>query len=352
MPRVAKNASHQQRAPGGMFTSNPRSIDPSSTESDGSDGEIDDNLWETDEESLEDKDYYEAWERLPVPRTFEERVQRNAEKRERAAARRKKAEMRGAERREAGDKDNQQGKRRGPYGVGGLSRRSIQEKKKKLRDQFQNGELDISTEELNRQLASIDTLGTASSGSKQMTITSMFSKPLANKRPRALSAADSVQPSSGSSKRSRTDADMVVNSTSEIVGEEEEEEGDGEEEPEKVDESELEEEEELSTEQLEEQARREDGDNAVDSIVIANDIADWVETVLDDAAPKEPAELQALAVDSLKGARKQKDYRSEILFAALADFYRWMPRMGTRRCKKPWPGRSIPASSVHAGSIF
>ncbi|KAJ7504585.1 hypothetical protein B0H11DRAFT_1905200 [Mycena galericulata] len=51
-------------------------------------------------------------------------------------------------------------------------------------------------------------------------------------------------------------------------------------------------------------------------------------TVLDDAALRDPKELSALAAASLKMTRKQKDYRSEVLFASLVNFYCWMPRMG------------------------
>ncbi|KAJ7934884.1 hypothetical protein B0H13DRAFT_1854876 [Mycena leptocephala] len=54
-------------------------------------------------------------------------------------------------------------------------------------------------------------------------------------------------------------------------------------------------------------------------------------TVLDDAAPLDPSELGCLAADSLKKARKLKDFCSTVLFAALVDFYRWMPRMGRLR---------------------
>ncbi|KAJ6591911.1 hypothetical protein B0H10DRAFT_1960705 [Mycena sp. CBHHK59/15] len=63
----------------------------------------------------------------------------------------------------------------------------------------------------------------------------------------------------------------------------------------------------------------------------ADDIADWVDTVLDDAASRKPAELEALVVASLKTARKEQNYRNSVLFAALADFYRWLPRMGHLR---------------------
>ncbi|KAJ7870623.1 hypothetical protein B0H14DRAFT_2571208 [Mycena olivaceomarginata] len=71
-----------------------------------------------------------------------------------------------------------------------------------------------------------------------------------------------------------------------------------------------------------------EGDAAVDSIAVADDIAEWVDTILEDAAPLETDQLQSLASDCLKAARKNKDYRSTVLFAALVDFYCWMPRMG------------------------
>jgi hypothetical protein len=93
----------------------------------------------------------------------------------------------------------------------------------------------------------------------------------------------------------------------------------------------IEEEVEILPEELEEQARLEDGDTAVDSIAIADDIAEWVETILDDAAPPESDKLHSLATDCLKDARKKKDYRSTVLFAALVNFYHWMPRMGRLR---------------------
>ncbi|KAJ7794205.1 hypothetical protein B0H14DRAFT_3888832 [Mycena olivaceomarginata] len=60
------------------------------------------------------------------------------------------------------------------------------------------------------------------------------------------------------------------------------------------------EEEEPVPEQVEEQAREEYGDEVVDSIILADDVADWVDTVHDDAAPQDPKELGALAAASLK----------------------------------------------------
>ncbi|KAJ6613380.1 hypothetical protein B0H10DRAFT_1951537 [Mycena sp. CBHHK59/15] len=92
--------------------------------------------------------------------------------------------------------------------------------------------------------------------------------------------------------------------------------------------SDLDNDEEQHPELLEQEACSKEGDVTVDSIIVADEIAEWVETVLEDTAPLDPSELASLAADGLKKARKSKDYRSTILFAALTDFYRWMPRMG------------------------
>ncbi|KAF8212939.1 hypothetical protein K438DRAFT_2010133 [Mycena galopus ATCC 62051] len=94
-----------------------------------------------------------------------------------------------------------------------------------------------------------------------------------------------------------------------------------------------EEEEEPLPEQVEEQAREEHGDKVVDSLILADNVADWVDMVLDDTALWDPKELGALAVMSLKTAPKQNDYQSEVLFATLVDLYRWMPRMGHLRAE-------------------
>ncbi|KAJ6597429.1 hypothetical protein B0H10DRAFT_2231990 [Mycena sp. CBHHK59/15] len=54
-----------------------------------------DNLWEsdTDSDTEEDTDYFEAWDAQPKPQTYDEREERRLEKREKAAAKRRAAEM-------------------------------------------------------------------------------------------------------------------------------------------------------------------------------------------------------------------------------------------------------------------
>ncbi|KAJ7128547.1 hypothetical protein C8R44DRAFT_732881 [Mycena epipterygia] len=314
MPRVSQTTSHQHRGTGGMFA--PSQTVPGNAETEPEDNR--DNMWESDTESdtEEDADYFEAWEAQPKPRTYDEREERRLEKQEKAAAKHRAAEMRSTH--------------RGVYGVGGASKRTVQAKKKKLRDTFKSGSLRISEDEFKCQLAAIDAtevrsdskpatkpaLATSGSLPAPRTIANMFAN---QKRARAPSPDDGIEenfPLPGVSfKRLRMDPPELPTeeeSLSDKLGDEEEEE-------------------EPVPEQVEEQAREEHGDEVVDSIVLADDVADWVETVLDDAAPRDPKELGPLAAASLKTARKQKDYRSEVLFASLVDFYRWMPRMGRLR---------------------
>ncbi|KDQ61785.1 hypothetical protein JAAARDRAFT_45287 [Jaapia argillacea MUCL 33604] len=74
-----------------------------------------------------------------------------------------------------------------------------------------------------------------------------------------------------------------------------------------------------------------DDPEEVEKVQEAEQVAEWVEGVLDDAAPKSPLELQILAEKGHTKARKDKDYRSEILFASLVNFYKWMPLQGRLR---------------------
>ncbi|KAK7065030.1 DDE family endonuclease [Favolaschia claudopus] len=328
MPRRVRNTSHSQRGADGKFTSNQTLSEP--------DSDSDDNGWESDSSSesepVDDPDYFEAWDVMPTPRTYAEREEIREQKREKAAAKRRKAEMRSAEFQEAGPTE-QTGKKRGPYTIGGLSKRRLQEKKKKLRDDFKSGQLDISKEELDRQIVATDVEAAPSKTQSlhQTSILNMFSKAAPKKRLRAPSfEVQEVSESSSSSKRPRTGSVSMATSPAlssvDLRAEEEEDES----ESDSSDESEPVSEVELEPEQIEEEARDLYGDEAVDSVAEADDVAEWVE-ILEDAAPPEPDRLQALAADCLRIARKQHDYRSEVLFAALVDFYRWMGRMGRLR---------------------
>ncbi|KAF8139572.1 hypothetical protein K438DRAFT_1785531 [Mycena galopus ATCC 62051] len=310
---------------------------PDSDSSDASaTGTDDETAWESDWEEGDTEP--QPWESLPTPRTYDERMSRNDQKRANAEAKRRATEMRSAEHQLGGAINNQQGlsgKHRGPYGVGGLAPRMIQQKCKKLKDDFESGKLRISATELERQLAAIraqGSTGTSDAKSKQTSITSMFAKALP-KRSRAISVSDDdvleISPPIDTSsqppeKRSKPDGSQASSSASSSVP------GENKDEAISPADSDIEEEPEISPEELEKEARLEHGDEAVNSIVVADNIPEWIE-VLEDAAPLDPASLGALASDSLKLARKNQDYRSTVLFAALVDFYRWMPRMGRLR---------------------
>ncbi|KAJ7016406.1 hypothetical protein C8F04DRAFT_1281500 [Mycena alexandri] len=318
MPRVAKTATHQQRSTGGLFAPSHPTLADSGTEEDDGDGDIE---WESDTESdTEDPDYSELWDAQPKPWTYDECEQRQREKREKAAAKLHAAEMRSAENREGGALNKNAGM--GAYGVGGVAKRTVQKKKKTLRDTFNAGTLNISKDELDRQLAAIEATEApsarkpipAASGSQptQQTLHTMFAQ---QKRVRAPSPDDGLQeiimPSFKHLRTDQPDPPAVELSSEESGNEEEEEE------PE--------------PEQVEAQAREEQGDAVVDAAILVDDIAGWVDTILDDATPQEPKELGALAAACLKVARRKKDYASEVLFTSLVNFYRWMPRLGRLR---------------------
>ncbi|KAJ6559023.1 hypothetical protein B0H10DRAFT_2238050 [Mycena sp. CBHHK59/15] len=121
----------------------------------------------------EDLSYSEAWQDLPLPMTFDERAEKCAAQRKRAEEKHRITEMRGAEQREAGD--NIKGKVRGAYGIGGLSTRRSQEKRKKLREDFQKGLLRISQAEFDRQMQALQPK-TADSSKSQSNLVDMFKK--------------------------------------------------------------------------------------------------------------------------------------------------------------------------------
>ncbi|KAF8214613.1 hypothetical protein K438DRAFT_1955664 [Mycena galopus ATCC 62051] len=121
---------------------------------------------------------------------------------------------------------------------------------------------------------------------------------------------------------SEDDIQEISGISSALVPEEEEESSSD-------DESEILDEIDISPEELEAEARQQEGDAAVDSIALADEIAEWVDT--EDSAPLETDKFHSLASDYLKAAQKNKDYCSTVLFAALVDFYHWMPRMGRLR---------------------
>ncbi|KAJ6491146.1 hypothetical protein C8R45DRAFT_928972 [Mycena sanguinolenta] len=293
MPKGPPKRSKVPRGPGGMFlsTQSHPNTSGSSDESDnlGSSSDSDIAALESDFELEQDPDYTEDWEGQPQPTTFEERKKMNEEKRAKIAAKKRNAEIRAAEHRLAGPVNNQKGKKQGPYSIGGTSAHTIREKSKKLKDDFKHGKLKISHEELQRQLEAMKSQGSSgTSEKKQQNIADMFG--MTQKRPRAASIlseddiqrASGMSSSSGRSKRLKTgplpeeeeesssddDIQEISGMSSAPMLEEEEESSSS-------NESEIVDEVDISPEELESAARQNEGDAAVDSIAIADDIAEW-----------------------------------------------------------------------------
>jgi hypothetical protein len=82
---------------------------------------------------------------------------------------------------------------------------------------------------------------------------------------------------------------------------------------------------------VEEDEEKKYGEGMDIEVEAAEEVSEWVNDVLDDAASEDLVVLEALAQEGLKKARKTHNYRSEVLFASLVDFYRWMPCQGRLR---------------------
>ncbi|TFY52341.1 hypothetical protein EVG20_g10592 [Dentipellis fragilis] len=72
-------------------------------------------------------------------------------------------------------------------------------------------------------------------------------------------------------------------------------------------------------------------EETVEAAKLADEVSEWVNDELEEAVPKELPALHALASEGLKYSRKKVNYREEVLFASLVDFYRWVPRQGRAR---------------------
>ncbi|KAJ7664888.1 hypothetical protein B0H17DRAFT_1143559, partial [Mycena rosella] len=300
MPKVHKHPSNAQRGSNGMFMSNhPLPPTPELASEDGdSDNEI---VWESATESESDYDSYaEEWQKFPKPMTYNERQEKRAVQKKKAEDKRRIAEMRSAEQKLAGAMDNQEGapifgaliisivqtilpgKKRGPYGIGGPSQRTLQEKRKRLKSEFTSGRLRISETEFQRQMEALKPQSTKPV-KPQPTLADMFKK-----RPRAASIPPEFAAGSSESGSKRPRIHDIAPS---ILLREEEEESSDSSEASSGAKSDIPEEVESSPKMLESEARLDGGNAAVDAIVTADTIAEWVDTILDDAAPLEPAEL-------------------------------------------------------------
>ncbi|CAK5262529.1 unnamed protein product [Mycena citricolor] len=76
----------------------------------------------------------------------------------------------------------------------------------------------------------------------------------------------------------------------------------------------------------------------LDSVNNVDDAADWIDGVLGEEEEQTDLVLQLLCAESLKMARKAKNYRAEVVWATLVSFYSWKGRLGrgktSLRCAK------------------
>ncbi|KAJ6597343.1 hypothetical protein B0H10DRAFT_2441737 [Mycena sp. CBHHK59/15] len=168
-----------------------------------------------------------------------------------------------------------------------MSVRTASGKRMTLKDDYENGQLAISEVDFEHQMGYLQ--ARKPEPGKQLTLGDMFKK-----RPCAVISSSPV-PTKG------LKGDSASSSAAAVELHEEEEESSSSSELE-TGKSDLDNYEEEHPELLEQEARSKEGDVAVDSIIVADKIAEWVETVLEDAAPPHPSELASLAADGLKKA--------------------------------------------------
>jgi hypothetical protein len=109
MPRLHKNKSHNIHASNGLFA--PQSVPTDTDTGSDEDDSADTVAWESDSdfEPEADREEVAEWERLPHPMTYDEREEMRQKQKERAAEKRRVAEVRSAEQRLAGPIENQAG---------------------------------------------------------------------------------------------------------------------------------------------------------------------------------------------------------------------------------------------------
>ncbi|KAJ7922645.1 hypothetical protein B0H13DRAFT_2655599 [Mycena leptocephala] len=295
-----KTGAHAQCGPNGAFASTQAL--PAGLEIIDSLDDEDSLGWElASDDGSDESEPEEYWGQLPLPMTWEERMEKRAVQKEIAEKKHRIAEMRSAEYRLAGPVPKQIGKKNGPRSIGGMAECIAQVKCKALREDFQNGHLAISEAEFECQMSHLQ--ARKPEPGKQLTIGDMFKK-----RPHAVSvSSDEIEISSGPVPTKRLKGDSAASSSIAAVElrEEEEESSSGSESENSN--SELGDDDEVQPELLEEEARSKEGDAAVESIVAADEIAEWVETVLEDAAPLHPSELSSLSL--LMDGHERKDVK-------------------------------------------
>jgi len=136
--------------------------------------------------SISDQNYTsdDEWSLLPVPLTVDERIQHNqaakiTEKQAQHAAvqrRQRAAQIRSAEHRLDGQIDKKGGVKRGPYRVGGLSKRTVQRKKQKVRQSAEAAGRSLDHRRVIYHLEDIDAEAKCRDTLAQLSLDSFFSE--------------------------------------------------------------------------------------------------------------------------------------------------------------------------------
>ncbi len=270
----------------------------------------------------------EIWQGWEARRKEEERQRKEKElQKERArleklrAASVKSAEhaLDGAVGRSGGARDKT-GEKRGAYSIGGDSERTAQRKWQKIRREAEAAGLDVSSVEVQRRLDAVQ--ARKPDARVQLSLTQFLRKPA---QPAACLVVDDsesdpelLQSAPHSHEQPEAQRLTVGNTTAlEDVDAADEDESNP---------SEGSEDDVPLAAHVPVSESPED-----DDVRAAEEIAEYVEDVLETTVPKSPQELETLAAEGLRKARKAHDYRSEVLFSCLIDFYRMLPRYGRLR---------------------
>lgn len=311
----------------------------------------------------------------PLTRLVETRIERR--KRERAAweEARRKAEIRRFER-ELGGVEDKTGIKRGQYKVGGLSERTIRERKASMKQEAkENG---LPAEELEKELRKLDKLAkpkdsVALARFRQTSLTAFFGnfsatahRPLdVPKRPAEaitvssdsdieMNSPDSNIPIQSAQQRAMKSQDRrptsqkrrrvqgapspepsLARSERDRLEKEVEDRGSG-----QQSESAIRLNPDPEVDDLEQTSDSSaDGDiwiemgGIIEGEQVAEGAAEWADVVGEEVVSDKPTfkRLEALAEEGLASARKRKVYGDEVLFAALCDFYAWSDRQGRIR---------------------
>ncbi|KAL1949585.1 hypothetical protein VTO73DRAFT_8466 [Trametes versicolor] len=221
------------------------------------------------------------------------------------------------------------GKKRGPYQVGGDSIRTLQRKRQKVLEDAKRDGRGPNHPVVLRQLEALR--ARPATKQVQQTLSSFFSQ---------TSRGGQLEATAGL-KHEETEVPQTI-TAAEVPEDEDSEDDDGLLTSETETEDTLLADDQSAGTQLESRGSPVPSSHAdvVDLASKAIEAAEYTEDVLETAVLKTHEQLRNMADEGRRKARKAHDYRSEVLFASLVDFYRWLPRHGRLRA-------SLRVSRIH-----